>query len=55
MEETRIYADDLTESGSLIMVLFKTVYPDGLTIEQMEQSGIGWLERAARRLREVRN
>ena len=47
-----IYAEDLQASGPIIMILFKCVYPDGLTLEQMKNSGIGWLIRAAERIEE---
>ncbi len=46
------YARDLAESGSIEMLLFSLAYPNGLTLRQMEESGEGWLIRAAERIRE---
>ncbi len=51
--ERIIHAEDLQDSGPVIMILFSLVYPGGLTIAQMEDSGVGWLVRAAERIKET--
>lgn len=48
-----IYAEDLTASGEIIMLLFSLKYPQGLTLGEMLESEEGWVQRAARRLMEV--
>lgn len=46
--DTLITSDDLIHSGTLVKALFATNYPEGLTLQQMLDSGIGWIIEAAK-------
>lgn len=38
--------EDLVNSGPIIQIIFKTMYPEGLTEEEMMNSSEGWIRRA---------
>lgn len=44
--------EDLASSGPIIQTIFKTMYPDGLTEEEMINSSEGWIQRAYSRWKE---
>lgn len=46
--ENRITADMLAGQGPLVVALFRSLYPDGLTLEeaQRQSESRGWLRRA---------
>lgn len=46
--DTLIMSEDLIYSGTLVKALFATNYPEGLTIQQMLDSGVGWIMEAAK-------
>ena len=48
--DTIITSSDLTASGTLVQALFATNYPNGLTIQQMLDSNVGWIVEAAKLL-----
>lgn len=48
--DTVVYSKDLKRSGTLVKALFAANYPNGLTLQNMLDSGIGWLVEAAKLL-----
>lgn len=52
----KITAADLEESGLVIQKLFETKYPEGLTLEEMQEEGrkYGWVNRALLRLQQAK-
>lgn len=52
-EERRFKAEDMRGIvNSADLVVYSLAYPDGLTLEEMEGSGIGWVQRIAKAVRE---